>query len=180
MNDLTSLNKHSTIGPQINNCSLKLKLKIMPQQLTKKKTTPKPLKIIFLQGDYPATPKSNPYFGRGGRIHKLVTKSVKTKVCWHFVGGFIDEHRHDFWKKIEQADAFFTTPMNMDHEDIHMHWDHASASMFEVLSRIKRLNPKIKVIFYYWDSEMATELEKHGKLLSDLHDAKEIKSCFKK
>lgn len=145
-----------------------------------KKNTPKPLKMIFLQGDYPAIPKSNPYFGRGGKIHRLVEKSVRTKVCWHFVGGFINNERQDFWTKIEKADAFFTTPMNMDHEDIHMHWEQASASMLEVLSRVKSLNPKIKIVFYYWDSEMAKELEKHGSLLSDLHDTREIKSCFKK
>lgn len=142
-------------------------------------TPPRPLRIIFLQGDYPAEPKYNPFFSRGAILHKFVESTLQTKICWHFVGSFIEDSRLDFWSKIKNADAIFTSSLNMNHEDINFHWSHASESMNAVLKKIKTINPKIKIIFYSWDSEMASDLEKYGKLILDLHDAAEIKASLK-
>lgn len=65
-----------------------------------------------MQGDYPPQPQGNPYFGRGGKIHKSIEAALGVKICWHFVGGFITDARDDFWSKINNADAFFTSDMN--------------------------------------------------------------------
>ncbi|MDD2680997.1 MAG: hypothetical protein PHE20_02720 [Patescibacteria group bacterium] len=137
--------------------------------------------VIFWHNHYPAKSRNNPYFGRGGDIHKITEKMTKNKLCWKFIGGFINDERDDFWESIAKADVLFSLPANMDYNDIGMHWDGAEKSMLDVLTKVKERNPNIKVFFFENDvHHLEDELSTLGEFITDLHGDESVIKYFKK
>ncbi|MDD3285034.1 MAG: hypothetical protein PHG95_00100 [Patescibacteria group bacterium] len=141
----------------------------------------KEIRVLFWHNQYPEKNHNNHYFCRGGAIHHLTEKLAGKKLCWEFIGGFINDDREDFWEKAEKADVLFCLPANMDYDDILMHWDGAEKALLDVIKKIKEKNPTIKIFFFesdvhYFEEEMA----EHGEFITDLHGDEAVIEYFKK
>jgi len=128
------------------------------------------LRVLILHSDYSDHPGHNPFFGRNGVIHKNLQKAIGKEIQWHFFGGFITENRKMFWEKISRADILLCPPSNMDNTDVNMHWDHAEIDMIKQIEKIKKLNPKIKIIYFDRAHFLTKKLQRYGKFIKDIHD----------
>jgi hypothetical protein len=140
----------------------------------------KEIKVLFHHGDFPQGSRVHEYFGPNGPIHRQLQKMSKKHFCWSFKGGFIHEGHQKFWKAVSKADVLFTRATNMDYNDLSMHWNHAEESMLQVLAKIKRLNPNIKIFFFEDSPENVEIFSKFGTFITDLHGDEEMLKYFRK
>lgn len=132
------------------------------------------IKVLFWHNHYPAHSQNDPYFGCGGTLHRLIEELAGKKLCWEFVGGFINENRDDFWQKAEKTDVLFCLPANMDYGDVLMHYDNAEKNLLDVIKKIKEKNPTIKIFFFekevhYFEKELTLQ----GEFIIDFHQKNE-------
>jgi len=140
------------------------------------------IRVIMLHSDYSSHPNkhnNNSFFGRNMILHKELEKATGLDIHWQFFGGFISKEKEIFWKAISKANVFLCLPSNMNNDDINMHWGHAEANMFEQVQKIKKLNPKIKIIYFEHAHFENDGLSKHGNFVEDIHQLNKIAQLIK-
>jgi hypothetical protein len=147
----------------------------IPRDMKKEKTT-----VVFHHGDFSEENIEHGYFGANGPIHRQLERVSKLNLSWLFIGGFIHHEHYRFWQSIEQADIMFIRSANMDYHDMAMNHHHAEESMLRVLTKVKKINSKIKVFFFEESPDNIEIFSKFGTFITDLHGDEEMLKYFRK
>ena len=131
------------------------------------------LRVIFWHNDFADSPSQNGFYGPDGKIAERVKENLplRTKMEWHFHGGFIHPERHVLLKRLKQADVLLAAyPGNMDISNNNMTWKDAEISLLAVLKKVKEENKNLKVFFLHPPHHPIEFFEGICQFVDDVHD----------
>lgn len=114
-------------------------------------------------------------------LHKEYEKITQKKIAWHLLPNFLKNENIDYellFNSISESDIFICDSDNigcLSQKSIHL----CNTIMKEMISKLKKKNPKIKIffkIFSFTDQKQVETLSKYGEIIEEWLDEKIVKA----